>query len=69
MAGKMFYRKRTKLQDGAKTPRFRIVAVSGIDLKFFANHLRQSELKHIAEKVGAELVELPRGPKHQDEKS
>jgi hypothetical protein len=23
------------------------------------------ELKHIAESVGAELIELPRGPKHQ----
>jgi hypothetical protein len=25
------------------------------------------ELKHIAEAVGAELIQLPRGPKHQGE--
>lgn len=65
MAGKIFYRERTKLQDGAKNPRFRVVAVSGVDLKVSANHLRKSELKHIAREVGAELIELERGPKHQ----
>ena len=65
MAGKIFYRERQKLQDGAKTPRFRLVAVSGVDLKVFGYHLRKSELKHIAREVGAELVELERGPKHQ----
>jgi hypothetical protein len=65
MAGKIFYRERTKLQDGAKTPRFRVVAVSGVDLKVYGTHLRKSELKHIAQEVGADLVELERGPKHQ----
>ena len=56
-----------KLQDGAKSPRFRVVAVSGVDLKIYADHLRKSELKHIAREVGAELVELERGPKHQSD--
>ena len=65
MAGKIFYRERIKLQDGAKSPRFRVVAVSGVDLKIYGNHLRKSELQHIARDVGAELVELERGPKHQ----
>ena len=64
MAGKMFYRERKKVQDGAKTPRYRIVAVSGVDLKVFAEHLRKSELEHLAREVGADLVELERGPKH-----
>ncbi len=64
MAGKIFYRERRKLQDGAKTPRYRIVAVSGVDLKIFAEHLRKSELEHLAREVGADLIELERGPKH-----
>ncbi len=66
MAGKIFYRERIKLQDGAKNPRFRVVAASGIDLKVYANHLRKSELEQIARETGAELIELQRGPKHQD---
>ena len=66
MAGKIFYRERTKLQDGAKTPRFRIVAVAGVDLKVYAQHLRKCELEHIAEEVGAELVLLRSGPKHTE---
>ncbi len=68
MAGKIFYRERTKLQDGAKTPRFRVIAVAGVDVKIFGNHLRKSELEHIAQEVGAELIKLQPGPKHRDEK-
>lgn len=64
MAGKVFYRERKKVQDGAKTPRYRVVAVSGVDLKVFAEHLRKSELEHLAREVGADLIELERGPKH-----
>lgn len=64
MAGKVFYRERKKVQDGAKIPRYRIVAVSGVDLKVFAEHLRKSELEHLAREVGADLIELARGPKH-----
>ena len=64
MAGKVFYRERVKIQDGAKTPRFRVVAVTGVDLKVYAGHLRKCELQHIAEEAGAELVLLRSGPKH-----
>jgi hypothetical protein len=67
MSGKIFYRQRTKMQDGAKQPRYALVAVAGLDLKVYGQHLRMSELKHIAESVGAELIELSRGPKHQEE--
>jgi hypothetical protein len=42
-------------------------AVSDLNLKVYGNHMRMSELKHIAESIGAELIELPRGQKHQKE--
>jgi hypothetical protein len=64
MAGKIFYRERVKVQDGAKTPRYRVVGVSDVALKIYTDHLRKSELEHIAEEVKADLVELRRGPKH-----
>ncbi|BCR06457.1 hypothetical protein DESUT3_35260 [Desulfuromonas versatilis] len=67
MAGKLFYRERRKYVDGSKTPRYQLAAVAGVDLKVYGKHLRMSELRHIAETVGAELVLLPRGPKHQGE--
>ena len=63
MAGKIFYRERRKISDGEKKPRFRVVAVSGVDLKIYADHLRMSELKHIAEALEAELVLLRSGEK------
>jgi hypothetical protein len=67
MAGKLFYRQRNKYVDGAHTPRYQLVAIQGVDLKVQGKHLRMSELKCIAEAVGAELIQLPRGPKHADE--
>ncbi|TSK04379.1 MAG: hypothetical protein FPO08_18825 [Geobacter sp.] len=67
MAGKIFYRHRTKMQDGAHQPRHVLVAVADLDLKVYGQHMRMCELKCIAEALGAELVELPRGPKHQGE--
>lgn len=67
MAGKIFYRQRSKMVDGAKQPRYILVAVAGVDLKVYGQHLRMCELKQIAEAVGAELVALERGPKHSEE--
>jgi len=64
MSGKIFYRERQKMTDGAKQPRYVIVAIAGADLKVNGKHLRMSELKAIAEGIGAEMVALPRGPKH-----
>jgi hypothetical protein len=61
MPGKIFYRERSKYVDGSETPRYILVAISGIDLRVYGQHLRMSELKAIAEGVGAELVALPRG--------
>lgn len=60
MAGTIFYRGRVKTKEGSRTPRFRIVAVSGLDLKVFADHFRKKELEQIAKVVGAELIELER---------
>lgn len=65
MAGKIIYRQRQKVKDGSKTPRFRIIAVTGLDLKVYGNHLRKTELKQIAKACDAKLVELERGPKHR----
>ncbi len=61
MAGKIFYRERNKYTDGSQMPRYILVAVYGLDLKVYGQHLRMSELKAIAEATGAELVALPRG--------
>lgn len=69
MPGKLFYRQRRKYVDGSKTPRFQLVAVSGVDLKVYGQHLRMSELKFMAAELGAELKILPRGPKHADEET
>lgn len=65
MAGQIFYRERQKAKEGAKTPQYRIIAVSGVDLKVYGNHLRKSELEQIAQAAKADLVALKRGPKHQ----
>ncbi len=65
MAGKIFYRVRRKAQKGQKTPRYHIMAVSGIDMKVYGSHFRKVELEQIAETVGADLVRLKRGKKHQ----
>lgn len=67
MAGKIFYREREKYVDGSKTPRFQLIGLLGVDMKIQGHHLRMSELKFISEAAGAELVRLPRGPKHEEE--
>ncbi len=67
MPGKIFYRERSKMTDGAHQPRYILVAVAGVDLKVYGQHLRMSELKQISEGVGAELISLSRGPKHQED--
>ncbi|MCG6930449.1 MAG: hypothetical protein LJE64_07810 [Desulfofustis sp.] len=60
MAGKIFYRERIKSSEGQQTPRFRVVAVSDIDVKIFADHFRKKELEQLAAETSAELVELKR---------
>lgn len=60
MAGSIFYRERVKAKEGSRTPRFRVIAVSGIDLKIYGNHFRKKELEQIAKATGADLVALER---------
>lgn len=60
MSGQIFYRERMKVKEGSKTPRFRIIAVSGVDLKIYGNHLRKKELQQIAKATKSELIELER---------
>jgi hypothetical protein len=64
MPGKIFYRERRKVKDGEKKPRYRVVAVADCNLKIYTDHLRLSELQHLSEAVGAELIVLRKGPKH-----
>ena len=60
MAGQIFYRERVKAKEGSRTPRFRIVAVSGVDLKVYGNHLRKKEIEQIAKATGADMIALER---------
>lgn len=69
MSGKIFYRERRKVKDGEKKPRFRIVAVSDCNLKVYADHLRMSEIEHIAAETGADLVLLRKGTGKDSSKS
>ena len=65
MSAKIFYRERRKVQDGEKKPRFRMVGVLDCNLKVYTDHLRLSELEHIAEEAGAQLVLLRKGRKEK----
>jgi hypothetical protein len=58
---KIFYRERNKISSGDTQPRFAVVGVQGTDMTFFQFHLRKGELDAIAQAIGADLVELPRG--------
>jgi hypothetical protein len=58
MPGKIFYRERNKVGKGEKKPRFRLVAIAGVDMRFYGEHLRKSELEQIAKAVGAKLILL-----------
>ncbi len=60
MTGQIFYRERTKSKEGSRSPRFRVIAVSGIDLKVYGTHLRKKELEQIAKASGSELIALER---------
>lgn len=67
MAGKIFVRERRKVEEGEKKPRFRVIGVSGVDLKLYVEHMRKQELDLIAQAVGAEVVLLKAEKKCKDE--
>ncbi len=56
---KIFVRKRRKIQKGEKKPRFRVVGVSGSNLKIYTKHIRKTELDAIANEASAQIVFLP----------
>jgi hypothetical protein len=61
MATKIFVRERRKVEKGEKKPRFRVVGVSGGDVKIYADHFRKKELEQIALETGATIVWLETG--------
>ena len=60
MNGQIFYRERCKAKEGSHSPRFRVVAINGIDLKILGNHFRKKELEQIAKATNADLIALER---------
>lgn len=61
MATKIFVRERRKIEKGEKKPRFRIVGVSGSNVKIYVKHIRKKELDQISSESGAEVVYLEAG--------
>ena len=58
MASKIFVRERRKIEKGERKPRFRVLGVSGGDLKIYVKHIRKKELDQLANAVGAEVIYL-----------
>ena len=65
MATKIFVRERRKVEKGEKKPLYRVVGVSGSDVKIYVNHMRKKELDQISSDTGAEIVymEVNKGQK------
>lgn len=65
MATKIFVRERRKVEKGEKKPLYRVVGVSGSDVKIYVNHMRKKELDQISSETGAEIVymEVNKGQK------
>ena len=66
MGATIFVRERRKIEKGEKKPRFRIVGVSGSDLKLYTKHIRKKELDQIVNASGAGVVYLDAGPGSKD---
>ncbi len=66
---KIFVRERRKIEKGEKKARFRVIGVSGGDVKIYAKHIRKHELDVLAKETGAQVVHLPKhGSGKQDGK-
>ena len=61
MVATIFVRERRKVEKGEKKPRFRVVGVSGGDIKIYAQHMRKKELDQLAEATGASVLVLTAG--------
>ena len=67
MSAKIFVRERRKIEKGEKKPRFRVLGVSGADLKIYVKHIRKKELDQLSEATGAEVVYLKAGKEKKGE--
>ncbi len=56
---KIYVRERSKNQEGGRTPRFRVIATEGGELRFHAYHPRKVDVETIAKDLGAQVVYLP----------
>jgi hypothetical protein len=69
---KIYVRERIKSKEGGHSPRYRIIASQGGDLRFHADHLRKVDIETIAKDLGAQVVYLPErehaGKKEKGEK-
>jgi hypothetical protein len=61
MTTKIYVRERRKIEKGEKKPRFRVVGVSGSDVKIYVKHIRKKELDQISKESGAEVIYLEAG--------
>ena len=61
MPATIFVRERRKVEKGEKKPRFRVVGVSGGDIKIYVHHMRKKELDQLAEATGASVFVLTAG--------
>lgn len=61
MATKIFVRERRKVEKGEKKPRFRVVGVSGSDVRIHVKHIRKNEIEQIGQATGADIVYLDAG--------
>lgn len=57
---KIFVRERRKIEQGEKKARFRVVGVSGKEVKIYTKHIRKNELELIAKETGAEIIYMPK---------
>lgn len=67
MAGTIFVRERRQVGEKEKKPRYAVVAISGIDLKIKATHVRKQEIEEIAGQLGAKVVYLKAGKDGDDD--
>jgi hypothetical protein len=66
MATKIFVRERRKIEKGEKRPRFRVVGISGSDVKIYVKKVRKKELDQISNETGAEIIYLDAGKGQKD---
>jgi hypothetical protein len=69
MASKIFVRERRKVEKGEKKPRFRVLGVSGGDLKLYVKHIRKKELEQLADSAGADVVYIKVEKKDKNQSS